>query len=128
MPIVTKRKKVRLPFFTFQMPVGWEAKPLTAAEKKRRKADKEKARKERAEEAQRHLQAHASRQPDKATATQAKPPKPVGAAGYGPAKTRSARPSGNLCGQPTKQGGTCKRVVTNEPCPIHPAGKPKGRK
>ena len=128
MPIVTKRKKVRLPFFTFQIPVGWEAKPLTAAEKKRRKADKEKERQERAEEAQKHLQAHMSRQPAKPEPTQPRPAKPVGAAGYGPAKTRATRSAGNLCGQPTKRGGTCKRVVTNVPCPDHPAGRPKGRK
>ncbi len=126
MPIKTKRKKIKLPFFTFQVVTGWEATPLTAAQKKKRRADREKARQEQAKEAQRHLQAHASRQPVKKQAEPTtSPARPVGAAGHGPAKTRT-RSSGNLCGQPTKQGGTCKRVVTNVPCPDHPAGKPKG--
>lgn len=126
MPIKTKRKKIKLPFFTFQVVTGWEATPLTAAQKKKRKADQEKARQEQAREAQKHLQAHMSRQEKKQPAATVKQPRSVGAAGHGPAKARTTRGSGNLCGQPTKQGGSCKRVVTNVPCPDHPAGKPKG--
>ncbi len=128
MPVTKKRKKVKLPFITFQVVTGLEVKPLTAAEKKRRKADREKARQERAKEAQRHLQAHMSRQPATKAQAAAKAPKPVGAAGYGAAKTKTARKpaaAGQLCGQPNKTtGGTCKRRVATKPCPDHPAGRP----
>ncbi len=137
MPITTKRKKVKLPFFTFQVPVGWEAKPLTAAQKKKRKADKQKARQEAAKAAQQQVQAHTTAQQaaKKTAPARAKSaPRPtVGAAVLpptgraAPAKKAPAPRSGQLCGQPTKSGGTCRRVVATVPCPEHPAGRPGGR-
>lgn len=136
MPVTTKRKKVKLPFFTFQVPVGWEAKPLTPAQKKARKVAKEKARREAAKAAQQQVQAHTTAQQaaKKTPPAPARPPRAtVGAAVLpptgraAPAKKAPARRSGQLCGQPTKAGGTCRRVVTTVPCPEHPAGRPTGR-
>lgn len=138
MPVTTKRTKVKLPFITFQVVTGWEVKPLTAAQKKKRKDDRAKAKEQRAKDrleqakvAQVHVEQHAKAQAKRSAAkpvTQSS----VGAAVLPPkgrtAPAKKATRAGQLCGQPTKSGGTCKRVVTNVPCPEHPAGRPKGSK
>ena len=140
MPVTTKHKKVKLPFFEFQVPVGWKATPLTPAQKKKRRADKEKARQAAAKAAQKEIQEHEKAK--RAAAAKAAPAKSAAqpqAAPAGPRSTVGAavmpkpgraaptkKPTGKLCGQRTADGGTCKRVVTTVPCPKHPQGRPAG--
>lgn len=131
--VTTRRKRIRLPFLVVHVPVGWEVKPLTAAEKKARQKKREDEAKKAKEQVEQHAKAQ-QRPAKKAAAPKATPPAqsgaqwPYGQQGPAPAKkaAKGKSRSGQLCGQPLKRGGgTCKRVVTNVPCPEHPAGKPR---
>lgn len=137
MPVTKKRKKIKLPFITFQVVTGLEA--LTEAQRKKRRADKAKAREARAtarrEQAkvasvhvQQHTKAQAARKGAPAPQAAPAPRSTVGAAVMpkpGRAAPTKRAASGQLCGQPNKTtGGTCKRRIATKPCPDHPAGRP----
>lgn len=124
MPKTTvRRKKVNLGLLVLHVPIGWEVKPLTPAERKARRkeknAQKEKRRKERLD---RWKVASTSRpEPDQ----KPKPAEP--SVWHQPAKRPAgkrpgSRPSAGTCGAPTKDGTPCQNG-SGCPIPAHQRGR-----